>query len=91
MRIRKQEKQNRNELEQAVAGLVGAGQAVAVGSGRAALWFAVRLAMDRIAESDGEAAKSDREDTVETDPNEADAGVNPKLRRSACICRCLAR
>ncbi len=84
MRIRKQEKQNRNELEQAVAGLVGAGQAVAVVSGRAALWFAVRLAMDRIAGSDGEAAKSDREDTVETDPNEADAGVNLCGRRVFC-------
>ena len=65
-------------LEMTVADYIGISRAVAVTSGKAALRLAIRLAAERIAGSDGEAAKSDREDPGETDPGERNMGeTNP--------------
>ena len=65
-------------LEMSVADYIGISRAVAATSAKAALRLAIRLAAERIAGSDGEAAKPDRGDPGETDPGERNMGeTNP--------------
>ena len=72
--------ENTGWLEQTVAAYINVKAALAVGSGRMALYLAIRLAAERIAGSDGETAKADREDTGET----AEGGVSLCGRRVFC-------
>jgi dTDP-4-amino-4,6-dideoxygalactose transaminase len=72
--------ENTGWLEQTVAAYINVKAALAVSSGRMALYLAIRLAAERIAGSDGETAKADREDTGET----AEGGVSLCGRRVFC-------